>query len=371
MTTGAPGSSVGVDQIPTASIHSEPTRAGWCLRIGPDVIASGGWESAEANLVKAAHVIAVARKAETSHTGIPPKNPGSPGVAWPLPWSVTTLIVDLTAAMTEHAAAARSWWLEHGVPDLGEAESPWLVALSDVHVPATRGRSVGELRSLQGLGSSGFLLGSLTGRYPASVVIAVPDAGDRHQPKNGGSGRLQDYWPASLRGIKAKAQSGGLGRHAWTVGGDGALAFVDTYGVTVPSRVLSSPAVMPARTQANVVAVDHDVYEPTPVTVGRNEGVQTPTNAEPAIGRSIPVPADARAYLAALHAHVTQALGSTPTLVDVLRASAVATVQVPAPAGVTQLPVPDLAVVLITRANIAPALNVGDVRAAIDTIAAA
>jgi hypothetical protein len=363
-----PGSSLGVDQIPVISVALEATRAGWCLRVGPDVLASGGWESAEASAVKAAHVVAVARKAETSLTGVPPKRPGSPGVAWPLPWSVTTLIAAMEAAMTEHAQAALAWWTEHGVEDLMETESPWLVVVSDVNVTATRGRSVGEVRSLQGLGSSAFILGSLTGRYPASMVISCPDAGERHQPKHGGTGQLRDYWPAALRGVAAKAKAP-LGRASWTVGGDGSAAFVEVYGLTVPARVLTEPVVMPARTQANVDAVDRDVYVlPVPVTVGRDRGVQTPPAQEAPVGRSAHVPADARGYLTALRAHVIADLGASPTLVDVLRACAVATVQVPTPAGVTRIAAPDLAHLLVTKANLAPALNVGDVRAAIDAL---
>jgi hypothetical protein len=362
MSTGAPGSSVGVDQIPTASVFLEPTRAGWVVRVGAVALASGGWESAEAAVVKADHKDAVVRKALTSLTGKAPKSPGSPGRAWPLPiTSVTVLLTDLAAALAEHTEAATAWWHNHDV-DLAEGDFPWLVCVSDIHVTPSTGRDVGTVGRLHGLGSLGFVLGTLTGRYPASVVISCPDAETRHRAH--GPKMMPRYWPKNLRGVVPNSKSP-LGRAAFTVGGDSAQAFVETYGLVLPSRVLQAPVVMPARTPANVVVVDRDAYMPAaPVTVGRNGGAPATPAAEPAIGRSVPAvntvsPEDR--YRDALLAHVHAALAgsgdATPT--DVLRAAAVAVVATPTPHGVTRRTPPGVALAAITQGHTAPHLNLG------------
>jgi hypothetical protein len=106
---------------------------------------------------------------------------------------------------------------------------------------------------------------------------------------------------------------------------------------------------------------------PVPVTAVRDGGVP----ASPAVEAPVPsvqVPADARGYLTALRTHVITDLPAMPKLVDVLRASAMAVVAVPTPVGVTRIAAPDLAHLLITKANLAPALNVGDVRAAVTAL---
>lgn len=381
-----PGSSVGVDQLPTLSVYLEPTRAGWCLRAG-DVIVAGGWESAEAAVVKAAHVDAVAYKALSSHTGVPPRNPGSPGVPWPLPTvSVATLLADLDAALAEHVEVASTWWHAHGVA-LVEGESPWLLAVSDVTVPATRGRNVGEVRALHGLGATAFLLGTLTGRFPSSVIVACPDAGDRHQVKNGGTGQLSDYWPAALRGVKAKAAAP-YGRHAFTVGGVAAAAYVAVHGLTLPLRTLTAPMVVPAGVRATDGVDPHqyvaravpakDVETPVPAAVSRPRkttvpaGTTSPTPTVTAVVNNAAVAARAATvqYVAALRQHVLGALAGTsqPTLVDVIQACAVATVAVPTPAGAVDLDGGTLAGLVITRGNVAPALNVPGVVDAITAL---
>lgn len=365
--TRASGSTVGVDLLPVVGVYVEPTRVGWTVRIGSgaEVLDSGGWESAEAAVVKAATAQAAIVKAETSLSGRVSSKPGGhPGRAWPLPTTSTAvLLTAIEAAMAVHAAAARAWWQEHGVT-VGNSESPWLVSVSDVHVPANHPR-VAALRALQSHGSAAYILGAITGRWPGCIVISCEDAADRHLPKNGGSGKLGDYWPKALLGIAAKARAE-FGRHAFTVGGDGATAFVETYGTVLPSQVLASPVVMPARTQVPAGDVGADVYVPA-----------RPVAAKPAAGRSkpaVPVPGTARTYLAALHKHVTGTLAGTGTtyLADVLRASAIAVVTVPAPDGVDQLGADELAIVLITRAGIAPHLNTGDpetLRSAIKSLA--
>jgi len=362
--TRASGSTVGVDLPCVVGVYVEPTRVGWCIRVGAEVLVAGGWESAEAAVVKAAAAQAAIVKAADSLSGRAPSKPGGhPGRAWPLPTTSTAVLLSaIEAAMAEHAETARAWWQEHDVTVAGD-ESPWLVSVSDVHVPTNHPR-VAALRALQSHGSAAYILGAITGHWPACIVIAVPDAGDRHLPKHGGTGKLADYWPKALRGIAAKARAE-FGRHAFTVGGDAATAYVDTYGLTLPCRTLTGPTVMPARGNVPAGDVDTDVYTPAPRA------------AKPAVGQSkpaAPVPGDARTYLAALHRAVTATLAAgagTTYLADVLRACAIAVTTIPAPDGVDQLGADELAVVLITRAKVAPHLNTGEdaLRVAIQSLA--
>lgn len=167
----------------------------------------------------------------------------------PDPVALGQVIATLAEMAAEHDGAARAWWAARG-HTIPADQSPWLLAVEKVILPvedAERGYRVTPdvLAPLVATAAIAYGVGAAWGLE--RVVWVRPHLADtRWQVRHGGTGRMQDYWPASLL-ASSETHVRAAWHHAADAAEDHARACFRRFGrLLPPHEVLPAPALVPA-----------------------------------------------------------------------------------------------------------------------------